>query len=275
MIKLFLFFIILVPTYAHALNLTGYHFSDSFRYAIVDDSMLEKYPGHFVFSTSAAYVKSPFFEADILNNKVSRNIIDYNQITTAGGTYYLSNMSAVTLKTAYVQNRVYNIKHHSLADSELKGRFNIYKEGAHSVSINPVFTFPTGQKSNYTTTGTVGGGIAAVGEMKIEQVMLQGSLGYYNASSNKALGINYSELITSTLAISWDFKPEWTINLETYRNFTVAADTGQDEGEYYLTVKNSSVKGMSFFGGAGIAGLYSPYSSNTTYFVGLRFFDFK
>jgi hypothetical protein len=273
MIKFFFLFLTLFISNAYALNLTGYHFSDSYRYAIVDDSMAEKFPGHFVLTTSIAYVDTPFYETDVVNNKVSRKIIEYHQLMTVGGTYYLSNESALTFKSAYLENKINNQVFHHLTDSEIKGRFNFYKEGAHSLSLNPVLTLPTGKVENFTTADSIGGGVSLTGEMAIDKVMLLGSMGYLTASKNMSSGIDYRELMTTSMALSWNFAENWFSNIETYRNFTLATDQGQDAGEYYLTFKNDSFKGVDIVGGAGIAGVYAPDNAHKTYFLGFKFFE--
>ena len=273
MIKFIFLFLSFFISQAYALNLTGYRFSDSYRYAIVDDTMAEKFPGKYVFSTSVAYVDTPFFETDVVNNKVTRKIIDYHQIGTISGTYYYSNQSALTFRTAYLENKVSNQTYRHLTDSGILGRFNFYKEGAHSLSINPMITLPTGKVENYTSSNSIGAGLSIAGEMSLDQMMLQGSLGYLTASKNEASGIDYRQLVTSTLALSWNFSPSWFANLETYRNFTLVTDQGQDAGEYFLTFKNNSIKGVDLVGGAGVAGIYAPDNAHKTYFLGLKIYE--
>jgi hypothetical protein len=273
MIKFIFLFLSFFISQAHALNLTGYRFSDSYRYAIVNDTMAEKFRGKYVLSTSVAYVDTPFFETDVVNNKVTRKIINYHQIGTISGTYYYSNQSALTFRTAYLENKVSNQTYRHLTDSEILGRFNFYKEGAHSLSINPVITLPTGKVENYTSSNSIGAGLSVAGEMSLDQMMLQGSLGYLTASKNESSGIDYRQLVTSTLALSWNFSPSWFANLETYRNFTLVTDHGQDAGEYFLTFKNNSFKGMDLVGGAGVAGIYAPDNAHKTYFLGIKIYE--
>ena len=49
---LFLVTVFLHVQQVSALNLTGYRFTDSYRYALLEDSLLEKFEGRYVFTAS-------------------------------------------------------------------------------------------------------------------------------------------------------------------------------------------------------------------------------
>ncbi len=265
-------FCVLFVSNAYALNLTGYRFTDSYRFAVIDDTLSEKYNSQYVINSSYAFVNSPFYETNILTNKISRTLIDYHQIMTIGGTYYLSEKAALSVNSAYLSNQAYGKDYQGFTDTEVRARFRFYKEGAHALAFSPYITVPTGKSENFTTTESTGLGLSLIGDMKIEKVLLLASLGYYTAKDNKISAVDYSELVTTTLGISWDFTENWMFNFEAIRNFTAASDQGQDDGDYYLTTKYSGFQTTALYLGGGIAGVNSPYNENYTLMAGIKLF---
>ncbi len=94
--KIFILGLLLLSFKSWSVNLVGYRFSDSYRYSILEDSLLDKFSGDYVLTTSYGYVKSPFYYTDDSFNKLE-DIISYNNVLTLGATKYFSDDLSLAL----------------------------------------------------------------------------------------------------------------------------------------------------------------------------------
>lgn len=256
---------------SYALNLQGYRFTDSYRFATLDDSLQEKFDGNYVLTASAAYIKSPFYYTDEdATNRLS-DIINYMYVGTIGYSYYLTDRLSLGGDLGIVHNKVYGNSKTSLGDFTLKGKWSFYQSESFSFSINPQLYLPTGKSNNFSTVDSIGGSLSFVGEYVVKKWHFLASLGYFNAKKNRFDIVDYRSLILSQLGISYDLSKKWNINLESIRNFTTAGDSYQDEGDYYLVMKNKMTNTLSTYFGGGLAGLADIDRNNYTIFAGLKF----
>ena len=123
--KLFLFFL-LFSSFAHAgsLNLLGHRFTDSHRYSILDDTLLERHDSKNVFFGSYGYVKSPLYVTNDLNSSKLTDVISYNHAFVFGFTRYVRDNIAIGFDTAAVNNKVLGERKSGLADTNIKARWN-------------------------------------------------------------------------------------------------------------------------------------------------------
>ena len=98
---------LLISPAAFALNLQGYHFSDSYRYSLLDDSLMEKFDGRYVMTANYGNVQSPFYYSDSNLNELKERIIDYNQVLTAGFSYYLNKNVSFGIDVNAINNKVF------------------------------------------------------------------------------------------------------------------------------------------------------------------------
>ena len=140
---------LLLSPAAFALNLQGYHFSDSYRYSLLDDSMMEKFDGKYVVTASYGNVQSPFYYSDRNLNDFKEKIISYNQVLTAGFSYYLNKNVSLGIDVNAINNKVFGDTHTTLADTVLKSRINLRRTKDFSLSLNPQITLPTGATKNF------------------------------------------------------------------------------------------------------------------------------
>ncbi len=87
-----------------AINLQNYYFSDAYKYAVIEDSLLLKHPGRWVVHLSGAYVKQPLVIAKDVNSgdKVGV-VVDNHLIGTLGASYYLKRYLAIGADISYVK----------------------------------------------------------------------------------------------------------------------------------------------------------------------------
>ncbi len=272
MLKLLAIVGILIVQNALAIDLTGYRFTDSYRYSLIEDGYSEKFPGKWVFTGSYSHVDSPVYYTDSRSTTYNGKLIDYNNVLTFGLGHYLTSRLQVGIETQAVQTKVVtNDTYNAFGDTTLKGKWRFWsdKEGM-TLALNPRLVLPTGKEKSFTTVKTVAGSLSAVLEKHWGAWHGLASLGYFSGGHNKLDVIDYRNLILTQLGISYDINQAWTANFETIRNFTVVSDKRQDEGDYFFTFKNKTTENVSLFAGAGIAGPSSPESYNKTYFVGLK-----
>jgi outer membrane protein OmpA-like peptidoglycan-associated protein len=269
--QLITFLAVIFTFNAWAIDLKGYQFTDSYRYSILEDSYSERFNGKNVWLGSFAHVHNPFYYTDEDINEVQNDIISYNNVLTLGYTRYISDKLAMGLDIVGVQNKVLDESYTSLGDVNLRAKYLLSDRGDDvGFSINPFLTIPTGRRKNFTTARTVSGGIRAVLEKHWTRWHVLGSLGYAHAPKAEYEIVDQRNVALTQLGLSYDLNADWNANIETYRNFTLNADERQDEGDYYVTLKNKTTTTISLYGGAGIAGTDEVERNNYTVFAGFK-----
>lgn len=257
-----------------ALDLKGHQFTDSYRYSILEDSYSERFSGKNVWLGSFAHVHSPFYYTDENVDDRLRDIINYNNVLTLGYSRYFSDKLAGGLDVVGVQNKVLGESYTSFGDVNLRAKYLLSKRGDDlGFSLNPFVTLPTGRRKNFTTERTLAGGIRAVLEKHWTRWHVLGSLGYGHAPKAEYEIVDLRNLALTQLGLSYDLSASWNANFEMYRNFTLNADERQDEGDYFLTLKNKTTDRISLYGGAGIAGTDEVERNNYTVFLGFKLQD--
>ena len=269
--SVFFFILIAFAGQAFALDLKGHQFTDSYRYSILEDSYSEKFNDKNVWLGSFAHVHNPFYYTDSEINEVQSDIISYNNVLTLGYTRYFSEKLAMGLDVVGVQNKVLDESYTSLGDVNVRAKYLLSDRGDDlGFSLNPFITLPTGRRKNFTTARTVAGGIRAVLEKHWTRWHVLGSLGYGHAPKAEYEIVDQRNLALTQLGLSYDLNADWNMNFETYRNFTLNADKRQDEGDYYVTLKNKTTDTISLYGGAGVAGTDEVERNNYTVFLGFK-----
>ena len=264
---------LLVSQSALALNLQGYHFSDSYRYSILDDSLQEKFEGKYVFTTNLGHVNSPFYYSDRNLNGVDKKIIDYNTVLTTGFSYYVNKNVSVGIDLNAIHNTVFNSTYTSLADTVVKSRLNVHRTKTFSLSLNPQVILPTGKKENFSTMGSVSGSLSAVAEKSFNKLHFLASVGGLSSKNNAYSDVDHRQLLLTQLGISYDVAEKLNLNLESYRNIPLVNDKLQDEGKYFLTAKHQTHKNFSTYAGAGLSGFDKAERHSYSAFFGLKFHE--
>lgn len=266
----FIFLLLLSPS-AFALNLQSYRFSDSYRYAVLDDAMNEKFEGKYVFTASLAHMNAPFYYSDRNINELKREIIDYNNILTAGFSYYFTDRFSLGLDVSAVNNETAGESYTRFGDSVIKSRIALLKGETHSFSLNPQVFIPTGHPDSFSTVSSVSGGISGVFEKSFNRFHLLASVGAFSSKNNRYEEVDHRQLLLSQLGVSYDLSDKWNINAETYRHFPLVDDRYQDMGQYLLTAKHKSHKNFSTYFGGGASGLEDVQRNTYVVFAGLKF----
>lgn len=266
-------FALTLTTNAFALNLQGYRFSDSYRYSILDDSLHEKFEGKYVLTASYSNLHSPFYYSDRSLNDLRGEIIKFNNIFTAGFSYYLNKNVSFGIDANFMNNEVFGDTYNELADTILKSRINIRRTKTFSLSLNPQIYLPTGNTDNFSTVDAVSGALSLVAEKSMNRFHLLGSVGGFSGKNNNYLDVDHRQLLLTQLGISYDLMDSWNLNFETFRNFPTVNDKLQDEGRYFLTAKHKTHQNFSTYFGAGVTGWDQVERNTYGFFVGLKFHE--
>lgn len=257
-----------VPTYA--IDLQGYKFTDAYRYSFLDDTGFESFERPFVLNASFAHIKTPLFITDSRVTNYVEEVIKRYDLLTFGGSYRFSNYLSLGVETSFLKTKLKSTSESHFGDTHLKGKVLILKDQDQALALIPEFILPTGSQESFTTKKALSAAIRFSYEKHVERFHLLASLGLAHSPENTFSIINYRNLLLSELGLSYDLTAKWNVNLELNRNFTLASDYRQDEGDYYLTLKNKTTEDLSLYAGAGIAGFNSIDRKNWTAFVGLK-----
>ena len=272
--NLFLIFLFTLTAKAFALNLQSYQFSESYRYAILNDSLKETFPGKYVATLSLGHVHSPFYYSDTYLHEMRRKIIDSNQVLTTGFSYYLSEKISVGVDISAIHNEVFDKSYTSLGDTVFKSRFNLIKSKKNfSLSLNPKVYFPTGKEENFSTMGSVSGSLSIVAEKNFRKLHLLASIGGLSSRENAYVDVDHRQLLLTQLGLSYDLNERFNVNLESYRNFPLVKDNYQDEGKYFLTGKHKTHERFSTYFGAGLSGWGELQRNTYSAFAGIKFHE--
>lgn len=261
---------LLISPSVFALNLQGYHFSDSYRYSLLDDSLMEKFEGQYVVTASYGNVQSPFYYSDSNLNDLKEKIIDYNQVLTAGFSYYLNKNVSFGIDVNAINNKVFGQTYTTLADTVVKSRINIRRTDTFSLSLNPQIILPTGDIDNFSTMGSVSGSLSVVAEKTLDKLHFLASLGALSSKNNVYEEVDHRQLLLTQLGVSYDLSDRLNLNFETFRNFPMVDDKLQDEGKYFVTAKHKTHERFSTYGGAGVTGWDRVERKTYSLFVGIK-----
>lgn len=260
----------ILSTQAHALNLTGHQFTDSYRYSLLNDSLMEKFPGRYVGTLSVGSIHSPFFYSDTYLHDKRKDIIDSNQVLTAGFSYYVTDRIAVGVEANAIQNTVFDDTTTSLGDTLVHAKFNLLHKDDFSLSLNPRASLPTGREKNFTSQGSVGGALNVVAEKSFNKFHLLASVGGQSSKENRYADVDHRQLLLTQIGLSYDVSEKINVNLESWRNIPLVNDTLQDEGKYYLTAKYRATNNLSGYAGIGTSGLTNVSRETYSAFVGIK-----
>ncbi|GEM_PF-1244299 len=255
-----------------AVNLQTFRFSDSYRYSVLDDSLLEKFSGNYVLTASFSHIHSPVSITNTNYNISNGLYLKQFNAFTFSYTYYLRDNITIAADTLINRNRSDDETSYFMGDTVLKSKINFFKENGWSFSLNPQVFLPTGARNSFSSVDEVAGSLSAVAEKHLSSNWhILGSVGYFTGRKNIYDVIDYRDLLLAQLGLSYDINDSWNANFETYRNFVVRNDYGQDEGTYFLTMKHKTTSFLSTYFGAGAAGLSRLDRDNYTLFAGLKF----
>lgn len=256
----------------HAINFQHYQFNDSYRYTVLDDSLFEMFPGDFVLSSSIAHINQPVYVSDQDVTKVYSSFINYNNLLTLGGSYYIQKDISVGANIAYLDTSVANKKRKSITDTTLKLKYNLYRDKFYSLSLNPTLYLPTGKENTFSTHSSLAEELMLVGETKLSDINFLASLGFRHAKDNTYSIIDYRNLLLVCFGTSYDFTKEFTASFEITRDFTMAKDYRQNMGGYYLSTKYSVHPNFSLYAGAGVAGVDKIDRDTYSVFLGIKIY---
>lgn len=264
---------LLIAQSAFALNLQGYRFSDSYRYSLLDDSLHEKFDGRYVVTASFGNVHSPFYYSDSNLEDLGEEIIDYNNVLTAGFSYYLNKNVSFGVDLNAINNSVFGETYTSLADTVLKSKLNIKRTDTFSLSLNPQVILPTGRTENFSTMGSVSGSLSAVAEKSLNKLHFLGSLGALSSKNNEYVDVDHRQLLLTQVGVSYDLSEKLNVNFESFRNIPLVNDKLQDEGKYFLTGKHKTHKNFSTYFGGGVTGWDEVERNTYSVFAGIKLYE--
>ena len=262
---------LLVSPIVHAIDLQGYKFTDSYRYSYLDDSSQEQFQKPLIFTTSFAHIKTPLYVTDARFNNFIAEVIRSYDLLTLGASIRLSPNFIFSLETAVIKTKLKNDSETHFGDTHLKGKIRLLSDSEQSLSLLPEIILPTGSQYSYTTRAAVSLAFKLAYEYHKGPFHLLANAGYAHSPDNKYSIINYRNLLLTEFGLSYDLNTTWNINLELNRGFTLSSDYRQDEGDYYLTMKNKTTNDLATYFGAGVAGFSSIDRKNWSVFAGLKF----
>ena len=260
-------------TSVYALDVLEYKFTNSYRYSLLEDTGLEQFEGKYLLTTSFAHISSPLYIQDINTGKVFREVVKSYDLVSLGASYLVNNDFQVMLETAIVKASVLTEKEIAVGDTHIKGKYLIWKNAKQAFSIAPELILASGSEMAFTTRTGMGAALRATYEYHFERLHFIGSLGFDYGKENIFSFIDNSKMILAEFGASFDVVNNWNINFEMLRRINAVSGTGQSaqDGDMYITVKNSTSKDFSTYGGVGIAGMAEPDKMNKTIFVGLKY----
>jgi outer membrane protein OmpA-like peptidoglycan-associated protein len=264
------FVLLLLAQSAWAINLQGYKFSEAYRYSFLEDSGLENFNSPILLTTSLSHIAVPLFITDSTSSVYRTDVIKNYNLLTLGAGFQLTDFFNLGLETSLLKTKLQNDSEFNIGETLIRSRLNLMKNKDSSLSFNPFLTLPTGKTASYTTGKNIGLGLRAVYEKSLEAYHLLAGVGFSHNDKNVYDIINYRNLALLELGLSYDLNQSWNVNLEVNRNFTLATDTHQDEGDYYLTIKNKTIENVNSYAGIGLAGFNDRDKRNWTLFAGLK-----
>lgn len=270
-----------------SINLQGYEFSDSYRYSILEDSGLLRFPGPFVITTSGAYVNTPLVVSDENSDSKVTDYLNNFWIMTFGGAWYASDIfsfggSLNYISTTYSDSQPTGYGYENnrgdtiagLGDSSLYAKIRLFRDIEKKVGISfiPKIEFSTGDPESFSTDESERISGLIVLEKLWDRFGILLSSGYSTSSSAVYQQIDYRQMLPINIGLSWKLNSAWNINVESSRSIALNGGDKQDVGDYYLTLKGKAFKYASFYTGFGIAGANDVDQDNWTIFAGLKFF---
>ena len=264
---------LITSTPANALDVLEYKFTNSYRYSLLEDAGLEQFEGKYLLTTSFAHITSPFYIQDIKTGKVFREVVTSYDLISLGASYLVNNNFQVMLETAIVKARVLTEKEIAVGDTHIKGKYLIWKNTKQALSIAPELILASGSEMAFTTRTGMGAALRATYEHHFDRLHFIGTLGFDYGKENVFSTIDNTKMILAEFGASFDIVKDWNLNFEMLRKVNAVSGTGQSshDGDLYLTVKNTTSKDFSTYGGIGVAGLSDPDKMNKTIFVGLKY----
>ncbi len=268
--KIFLLGMILsLPTFS--LDIRSFQFTDSYRYATLDDSGLDGFKGPLVLTTSLSHTQDPLIETDSNFSIRYRSLVDSMTMGTFGGAYKVNDFFSMGAKGAFANVKANDESYSYLTDTEIYAKIGLIIGETFKFSMQPELYLPTGDLDSFTTRESIGGGLKFVLEKKLESVSFLLGAGYSHTEKNVSLGIDYTNLFLTQLGISFHLSPTLFLNLETNRYFTAESDYKQDQGEFYITMRGEPSEDFGIYGGVGVGGFTEIERDNLTAFLGLKF----
>jgi outer membrane protein OmpA-like peptidoglycan-associated protein len=269
-----------------SINLQGYYFSDAFRYAVLEDSGLIRFPGSYVLTTSLAYVNVPLVVSDAASDTKLVDFLDHFWIGTVGFTYHFNSVISLGidvpyLMTEYSQDQPNNYGYpnsqgdqvSALGDITLRAKLRIYRDTKSKIGLAfiPKLDLPTGNAEGFSTDDSARISGLLVFEKYWDRLSVLLSGGFSTSSSAIYRDVDYRTLLPFGVGLSWRLDNTWNLNLESNRQIALKGGDKQDSGDYYLTLKGKVFSFGSFYTGAGIAGINDVDQDNWTLFAGLKF----
>lgn len=266
MMKLYILGLILFAQTAYAINLQGFKFSSSENFSYLEDSKINKKK----LVTSFAHISEPLFVTDSNSTTYKHAIISSLNDFHVG--YYFEYRPEVQLGlNLNLDVESQNNTKVGFSDTTIQAKYRIINIEQIKFSVQGEVTLPTGNKSLYLSSDSLGVTLRSISEKHFQNYHLLFGLGYSYAKNNKFNIIDYRNLVLMEMGLSLDINPEWSSALEINRNFTLRSDSHQDEGDFYITLKNKTAQNFNTYGGFGIAGLNDLDKKNWTVFLGLKY----
>lgn len=270
-----------------SINLQGYYFSDAYKYAVLEDSGLMRFPGNFVFTTSLAYINTPLIVSDPASQNKVTDYLDNFWIGTLGATWYASNIFSFGVDVNYISTSYSDDLPAGFGyadrkgdtvtgfgDLALRGKIRLFRDVQRKVGIAfaPRIDLDTGKPEGFTTDESARLSALLIFEKYWDNLSALVSFGYLTSSSAMYRDVDYRQMMPIGIGLSWKLDNMWNINFEAARQIALNGGSKQDAGDYYLTLKGKVFKNASFYTGMGIAGTSDVDQDNWTVLAGLKFY---
>ncbi|MCB9092053.1 MAG: OmpA family protein [Halobacteriovoraceae bacterium] len=287
--SLVVFFLLLISSRVFAINLQSYTFSDSYRYSLIEESLMLKHPGNWVLTSSLAYINEPLVQTNAAQDQKLGVIIDNFKVLSLGFSYYLARWMSIGAE-AYVINSTLSDDNTLIAQAEaaesldIKDGTNIgdfmiksnirllrLKESKFAISVIPKIYFPTGDNETFTSDDEIRWSVLGVMEKIWTRWGFQFAAGYSYAKDAIFDIIDYEQLFNIQMGAYYRITSDWNINFEMTRAFSLSNNDTQDTGDYYATTRVAVHPNFDLHGGLGVAGFNEVDRGNLTVFAGLKF----
>jgi hypothetical protein len=192
----FPFFAFIIINSSYGYDLKEYKFSNSYRYATLEDTCAEKTENQYLLTTSYSHIALPFYIKNSVTGHIYREIIKSYDLISLGISYQDNEKIQLIVESSIVNAHVLNERETSFSDTYLKTKNNFWKNTTQSSSLIPEIILPTGSELSFTKRSSVGGAMRGVYEHHFDKIHFVGSLGFDYESKNTYINLDKKNCIS-------------------------------------------------------------------------------
>lgn len=248
----------LVTNVSWAINLQNYYFSDSYKYAIIEDSFILKHPGDWLITVSGAYVGEPLVIVEDANSTTKTSVVvKQHLVGNLGFNYHVKRWLSLRVDTHYLSqkmsddptaianaqsgvtnsasqnaaNAAYTLdgadgSSSGLGDINLSAKIRLlYKRSSKiALALIPRVEINNGDLKLFNTSDSLSYGGMLVFEKVWKRFALQLGAGYRQTEGAELDVIDYDKIVRGQLGLSYRMNKKWNINLEFDHRQTISED---------------------------------------------------